>query len=339
MSSAFKTAISNIWQKIPDLNGENWSQFSKLMQAFFQSAGLTPYYVNNKTPPEDKQAEFATMDAQLGGYFMFKVAEEYQFLVEDKTSGLKAWKALKSHFERSTMGGRILARKEFYGVVHDPSQPIIIYFQALTAAKKKLESLGCKVEDMEFKDVLLMNLDDSFLGARTTILAQKVEPTIDEIKTMLRGATAATETSATHIKQEPISLAFAARRGRAPAQVPQSSNVVHGPIDSKGIRWCDPTADGCHRCGRPNHVAARCMFNMPQHIKDWLMAPRSRTPSPPPAHSNAAFVDQAYKSSLHFAGVASHFHKEWKDKPSPPDGGIEEEVLDPNDLNGFILYC
>ena len=47
------------------------------MQAFFQSAGLTPYYVNNQTPPEDKRTEFATMDAQLGApHFKLNLAWE-----------------------------------------------------------------------------------------------------------------------------------------------------------------------------------------------------------------------------------------------------------------------
>jgi len=39
-----------------------------------------------------------------------------------------------------------------------------------------------------------------------------------------------------------------------------------------------PTKNHCHRCGRSGHIAARCIYDMPQHIKDWVMhnSPRER---------------------------------------------------------------
>ena len=38
------------------------------------------------------------------------------------------------------------------------------------------------------------------------------------------------------------------------------------------------------------------MYDMPQKVKDWLMASRSHSPSPnrPPHNSNAAFIDKMY---------------------------------------------
>ncbi|KAJ7115022.1 hypothetical protein C8R44DRAFT_795181, partial [Mycena epipterygia] len=52
------------------------------------------------------------------------------------------------------------------------------------------------------------------------------------------------------------------------------SGVPHGDqnSDDKGYHWCDPTnKNHCHCCGRSGHIAARCIHDMPQHIKDWVM--------------------------------------------------------------------
>ena len=57
--------------------------------------------------------------------------------------------------------------------------------------RKKLESLGCKINDIEFKDILLMHLDSSYHSVCTTILAQKTEPSLDDIKSILTSSAAA----------------------------------------------------------------------------------------------------------------------------------------------------
>ena len=62
--------------------------------------------------------------------------------------------------------------------------------------------------------------------------------------------------------------------------------------DDKGFRWCDPTNEGhCHRCGRPGHIAAFCMYSMPRDIREWILArpPRSSyssSPSTNPKHQS-----------------------------------------------------
>ena len=39
------------------------------------------------------------------------------------------------------------------------------------------------------------------------------------------------------------------------------------------------------------------MFDMPRHVKDWLMAPCSPTPPPVPVDSNAAHIDRIYQAN------------------------------------------
>jgi hypothetical protein len=183
-----------------------------------------------------------------------------------------------------------------------------------------------------------MNLHASYHPIRTTILSHKEEPSLSEIKGILTGASS----SVTAIKSEPLDIALATRApwaSRKPTNSTSSScptsssrptsSSGHGR-DEKGFRWCDPTNEGhCHRCGRSGHIAARCIYDMPQQIKDWVM----RVPG-----SSGSFQDTAHHSSADAAFGASYSTHQF-DHPSshpstppfciilPNDGGNERPPL------------
>ncbi|KAG6895668.1 hypothetical protein C0992_013383 [Termitomyces sp. T32_za158] len=117
--------------------------------------------------------------------------DEYQYLIEDCNTGTAAWAALKAHFEKSTIRYRMAARAGFYDIRHDPDRPISAYIQALQSARQKLAAFGVNIDDNEFKDVLLMHLNDSFHTICLNILAQSSEPDLAKIKVMLTSSTAA----------------------------------------------------------------------------------------------------------------------------------------------------
>ncbi|KAJ7750158.1 hypothetical protein B0H14DRAFT_2636230 [Mycena olivaceomarginata] len=61
-----------------------------------------------------------------------------------------------------------------------------------------------------------------------------------------------------------------------------------GMEDKNGYRWCDPTNENhCHRCGRRNHIAARCVADMPKDIKAWIL-------DRPGAHERSNAVHETY---------------------------------------------
>ena len=167
------------------------------------------------------------------------------------------WMKLVEYFQRSTFGARMVAQKEFYEIPHDPSCPLSQYIHTIMTAKQKLESLNCSVSDTELKDLLIMHLHPSYDPVCITILAQKKEPSLNDIKSILL--------SSSDIKVEDMEDHVLA------AHVDHSKKV--GPVDNKGFRWSDTDRDGvCHCCGHSGHIAARCMFNMPQSVKDWIMS-------------------------------------------------------------------
>jgi hypothetical protein len=293
---SFHSAVASILPSVPMLTDDNWFAWCKKMKMFLLGAGMAPVATGSGAPSDTKaKAEYNKVDGQLVAYIFTKVSEEHQYLVEDCDTGTAAWAALKKHFEKSTMGHRMAARREFYNINHDPSLPISQYIQAVTTARVKLTAYEVTVEDKEFIDVLLMNLHESYHHVRSSILMEATEPALDRIKNMLTGSAAAT-TDTTPIKVELANRAFGpgGRMGRSGGRPGAGqvgvSDVRPGRVDAKGYTWSDTTnSGGCHRCGRTGHIAARCMYNMPDHVKEWIMSSgtRSRSPSPP-NHARAA---------------------------------------------------
>ena len=259
------------------------------MEMFFRVVGGTYLVDKVAAVPEGMKG----LDGTLVAYLWSKLGEEYRYLMQDhQGSTLEAWKNILSHFTRSTMPRRIQARQDFYHVEHDPSEPIGVYIYNVTKRRQALVDLGCKVEDVEMLDVLLMNLHESFASVKTTILTQKDEPKLEEVKAILMGGA---QSAMPSIKTEPSSAAFATqagfrggrggsgyrggagsgyagRNGSGRASSRPSSPRPAPSREDKGYRWCDPLNEGhCHRCGRSGHIAARCIHDMPQHVKEWVM--------------------------------------------------------------------
>ncbi|KZV84677.1 hypothetical protein EXIGLDRAFT_726892 [Exidia glandulosa HHB12029] len=222
------------------------------------------------------------MDELTLPYLWSKIHIEYRYLVDDCDTASDAWAKLKVHFDMPSMFSRIHAREEFYAVEHDISLPIDAYIHAVTEAKARLTALGVTISDDEFKDVLLMRLDPSFHAIRTNIVTQRTEPKLEEVKMLLRAAGNA-QPSAKAGPQHGL----AARGMRNSSRTPSSARTTPNPgrVDSRNFTWCDTTTDNCHRCSRSGHIAARCMLDMPQHVRDWIVA---NPYSPPPTRSNLA---------------------------------------------------
>ncbi|KAJ7025487.1 hypothetical protein C8F04DRAFT_908714, partial [Mycena alexandri] len=162
------------------------------------------------------------------------------------------------------------------------------YLRAVKAAVTKLAAMNITTDDTTQKDLILLRLHPSFHAVRTILLARATEPTLEDVKNLLTASS-----GDPGIKSEPdddisgiSSSAFVVRappplRG-APAPTPSSSTLsgrigADGfPVDSQGSRWCDPTNDNCHRCGRAGHIASKCMHTMPSFVKDWILS-HSRT--------------------------------------------------------------
>ena len=140
--------------------------------------------------------------------------------------------------------------------------PIILFPSTSNlAAKSKLILLGCTITNTKVINIFLIWLDPSYHPVCITILSQKSEPKLENVKAIL------TASFASHnviIKSKPIEELLAAAWVDCLKRVSQ--------VDDKGLHWCNIDRDGvCYCCGCFGHIAAWCMYSMPQSIKDWII--------------------------------------------------------------------
>jgi gag-polypeptide of LTR copia-type len=274
---------SSILEQVVKLNGDNWHIWQSQSMMAFQSnesdeivAGMEKEPSANKA---DELRDWKRKNKLAVTYMWSRIEPEWQHLVLGETGGSIAFAKLKRQFEVSNFSHRVALRKAFYGAIHDMSQPIEIYIRSVVDAKSQLEAIGVKVNDDALKDVILMNLNDSFSSVCTSLLTQPIEPSFDTIRSVLG--------SSTHIVHpripiKPEEFAMAAKSGqrrggrkemRSPGCGDSSENwrdrsAGGGIKDEKGYRWCDTTNDHhCHRCGHTGHNTARCTADMPPEVK------------------------------------------------------------------------
>lgn len=329
MPPSIPSSASAVLLEVPMLSSHNWHDFVKAAKMYFLAIGLEGIVSGTAPTTADALSAWNALDKLALPLLWARVDREYRYLVEDCDSASAAWKKLKGHFQIATMFTRMRAREDFYSVEHDPSLPIDAYIHAVTEKKTALEALAVKIEDTELKDVLLMRLDHSYHPIRTTIVTQAVEPDLPTVKTLLRASGAASDPVT--VKREPgLSHGFSARHRGAPAPSSAPSSAP-SRTDAQGFSWCNSSGDGCHRCGRNGHVAARCMRDMPQHVKDWIMAnPYNPTQPQSPQTANVAYVGHI---SRHYDGPAGDPIQE-PEFVVGPDGSIGFKT-DPRDTRLF----
>jgi len=277
--------ITALASEIPKLCATNWAEFKDAMELFFISSGAD--YLIDATASTTIPKECSRLDKQLIFHVWARVDDELKYLVKNsKTSTLLIWTTLLSHFQKSTMPRRIAARQQLYSVLHDPSKSIDVFINSVTTAAKVLADLGYMVEETEIKDIILMKLDDSYATVRTSIMTAKEEPDLDTITALLSSASSSFPIPTPQVSPVAnVASSFKAKKFNHSSSSPShqvtfvagpngdaiSTNPLPPP-DDKGFQWCQTSnTSGCHRCGRPNHIAAHCIFNMPQHVKDWVM--------------------------------------------------------------------
>jgi hypothetical protein len=295
------------------LHTTTWHNHTAFMIMWFRGVGAS-YIAEGK---EAVPADCIDLDASLQTHLYNITHKDFAQLVSEESTTLAAWKALKTRFASSTMTTRIEARTSFYKVQHDPSKPIDVYIKAIEKAVKILEGLGCKPDDTHVGDILLMNLHDSWKNIRQNLMSGETEPLLAAIKKRLINSapgisssdmvSVKVEEDESHIGESLLHAANATRfSGHSNAQGPNSNNWrsrdSSDPRKDKEFRWCDPTNENhCHRCGRSGHIAARCMYDMPQRVKDWIMANpwRTDTSQPKTEQAHTTFVSHVSHSPSH----------------------------------------
>ena len=257
-----------IFQQAEKLRGEaNWHSFAEAFLDFCTGVGAD-YIVAGSALDEGKHKG---LDNAIGYVLSGMLEKDVKDGVQGKRGGQELYKALKAMYTSSTRARRVAARRAFYQCSHDfPTQSLEQFIVEVKAKAQVLRDMGLTIEDSEILDVILMNIHQAFITPTTILLAQTTEPKLsDAIATL----TASPAINVDIIKKEedtysPLVSANAAQGSRAPRHPDGcQADLTGGWVDDKGYRWCNVNGDDCHRCGRAGHIAAFCMYNMPEAIR------------------------------------------------------------------------
>jgi hypothetical protein len=96
--------------------------------------------------------------------------------------------------------------KAFFSAIHDTSIPVNIFINDILSAKAQLEAIGVMIDDITVKDVILMNLDESFHDVKMSLLTQPTEPELATVHSMLITSSPIINPDTMTVKLEEIAL-------------------------------------------------------------------------------------------------------------------------------------
>jgi hypothetical protein len=203
-------------------------------------------------------------------------------IISGKLKASECWAAISACFTKDVHARCYKICSCLYCPVHRIENPIRDYIQEVLNAQRELEGLGKKVSEEEISDILVMNLSPAFDTAHTAIITRAMELSLDEVIAALE-VFDQDHRSEFEDKDNPIALmarGFRSGKGKRTENKGSSRDSEgrdHGHVrsgkDKDGFCWCDPTNENhCHHCGRPQHIAALCVADMPPDIKDWVLS-------------------------------------------------------------------
>ncbi|TRM59966.1 hypothetical protein BD626DRAFT_632769 [Schizophyllum amplum] len=254
-------AVNSLMDKEKLRGEENWYAFEENIVRFCR--GINATWVTSDKTTKVADADVA-LDNAIGFVLATRLERDVEAVVKDKYGGWEMYATLKAKYTKSTMARRVAARKAFYQCSHDfPTQSLEQFITTVRDKARVLTDMGISVADTEILDVILMNIHPAFF---TRHRHPHLVPALnyDFVKT----------------EEEDTSrllAANAARSGRPqrkdaePRSGGRTLDLSASWMDDKGYRWCDVNSSDCHRCGHPGHIAAFCMFSMPEAIKQRIM--------------------------------------------------------------------
>ncbi|KAF9021881.1 hypothetical protein BDZ89DRAFT_1137707 [Hymenopellis radicata] len=273
-------AATEALRDLAPLHPATWSAVESTWIIFFRATGAQYIERLEEAVPASK----ATLDSELHLTILSHTHADYKHLVTKASGALAAWKALRADCLHGDTRASIAAWLNFISIKHDIDRPIGVFLSAVTTAASRLEALGQKPSDFQVIATWLGLLNVNYSATKATAYRRFAELKLDEVETFLKDARSDRDDSSpesrpreeTVAKPEPVEAslkAYTAPR-RAGGSAGVSRNVAKFPSSSSGpFRWCSANHnDQCRRCGRTGHIADRCIADMPQHVKDWVVA-------------------------------------------------------------------
>lgn len=277
--------ISKLTSNIAKLTGnDNWHFWLVDVEMVVRAADEAMWGIitGTATSPTDATALAIYNKKNADGFLILwnSIHTEAVGIKHDTLKGIRtasaAWIALKDAFQKDVRSQRFTLRRRFNNPEHDTSKPVSEYINAIVHAADALAAIGHPPKPVEITDMIIMHLDPGWHVAQTTLTARSTEPPLASVKALLieqemlaesRGDSKLTSASDAHdsalkanASRKDYSKSRNGNRKRRDVQSDQSDG------ESDVFSWGNPQSDdACFRCGKPGHIAATCMYKMP----DW----------------------------------------------------------------------
>ena len=201
------------------------------------------------------------------------VSSDEHHVIAQASIGSDVWPFLKAKFEKDVASNCLNLRNNFYNVTHDPSKPATKFINTIQFISHQLAIIKHPLHATEIIDMILLCLHESFSPVCSTLITCKEEPTLTEIITAVKEHEAhmamtnclpKRTSGSNEIGSE--NIYFAGRQ--------QKQGGVQRSASKAEVDWGNSKGkDGvCFCCGCPGHVAAKCIAEMPQEVKDHIIS-------------------------------------------------------------------
>jgi hypothetical protein len=93
----------------------------------------------------------------------------------------EAWKALADIYKKNSRTTQISLEWQFYGYQHDTKDSIQSYISGISSLAARIEALGITLSPMDITDVLIFDLNESYLNIAATLIATRDELSIANV--------------------------------------------------------------------------------------------------------------------------------------------------------------
>ena len=267
-----QTAYVDSMRTSAQLHPSSFTTTREIWEQFFAAIGAD-YMIAEDAVPATK----ASLDKEILFVMRTITHEDYTNLYQGLTSALAAWKHIKATFISNDTRSRVRAWQDFIQAEHDIHRPVSVFTANIMALAKRLEEAGYRPTDFQIASTILSNLDPSFSKAKSHIYNEFASLDLLKVRNFIDSCRAdddrnapelpASQTGAVTVKSEPSAAAL---RTSAPRRA--GGSTTSRPASGEPFRWCSAVHnDQCRRCGRSGHIADRCVADMPDHVKDWVI--------------------------------------------------------------------
>lgn len=313
------TNLNPFLARIAVFDGSNWPSFSKDAQVFFQLDGTWDILDGKRKKPTDadEAAKWTRNNERAYSMLYFLIGADYRSVIADVSTGVEAWQLLKDEYQKDSSALRLALRNELYSIRHDPKHPVSVYIAAIRSVGRQLKAIGHAPSDADLADLILLRLHPSFSSVRSALSNTTPFPSLTSLISAIKA----------HEMQEKLSDSVAQSVKKEEDDGDQPMTEPNAAMAARFDWGNSKERDGvCHRCGRPGHVARRCVANMPEDIKTKFLASSKHPDTAAPAEE--VIVLGSSLESDDEDNVA--FHADDRSFLSDSDMGTDPPIVRPN---------